>query len=68
MPEALKRFEMLPGDVDADHVERHALGARPAQRRQPVADLLEADAEAARRAVDVVALGLRRLEERLRTA
>src|ERR1700682_1572698 len=34
-------------DVDADHVERNPAGARSAQRRQPVAHLLEAHAEPA---------------------
>ena len=55
----------VAGDVDAQEVEGHALRAGPAQRRQPVADLLEARAEAVAQQLDVVALGARRLQERL---
>ena len=45
--------------------KRHALGARPAQRRQPVADLLEGNAEAALQDLDVVAGRLGRVAEQL---
>src|SRR6516225_10124513 len=45
----------IAGDVDPDEMEGNAFGARPAQRRQPVADLLEGDAEAILEDVDVIA-------------
>ena len=50
----------VAGDVDAHHVEGHALGPGPPQRREAVADLLEAGAEAVPEQLDVVALGLAR--------
>ena len=46
MPEPREALGDVAGDVDAHHVERHALGAGLAQGGQPVADLLEAGAEA----------------------
>ncbi len=55
----------VAGDVDAQEVEGHALGAGAAEGGEPVADLLEARAEAVREQLDVVALGARRLDERL---
>ena len=47
MPRRAEALGDVAGDVDADHVERHALGAGAPQGREAVADLLEADAEAA---------------------
>ena len=46
-------------------MERDPVGARPAERREPVADLLEARPEPVTEQVDVVALLLRRLQEAL---
>ena len=45
----------VAGDVDANEVKRHALLPRAPQRRQPMADLLEAGAEAPLQKFDVVA-------------
>ena len=55
----------IAGNVDAEHVERDALGTRAPQRRQPVAHLLEAGPEAVAEQLNVVALRLHRLEEGL---
>ena len=41
--------------VDAAEIERHALRARPLERREAVARLFEADPEAPRQPVDIVA-------------
>ena len=64
MPLALKRFEMLPATSMRIMWKGTPSRAGSAQRREPVADLLEADAEAAADDVDVVALLRGRLEER----
>ncbi|MPL99021.1 hypothetical protein SDC9_45234 [bioreactor metagenome] len=56
-------FRDIAGAVDPDEEERHAAGLRPLQCREPVAGGLEADAEAARQQLDVIALGLGRLDE-----
>ncbi len=53
----------VAGDVDAQQMEGDPLGARAAQRREAVADLLDAGPEAVPQEVDVVAHLLRRLEE-----
>jgi hypothetical protein len=67
MPEALKRFEMLPA-TSMRIMWKGRPRPRAPQRRVPVAHLLEAHAEAPAHDVDVVALALRGLEERRRTA
>uniref|UniRef100_UPI00311E46C1 hypothetical protein n=1 Tax=Thauera sp. SDU_THAU2 TaxID=3136633 RepID=UPI00311E46C1 len=53
----------VAGAIHPHEEERHAARIRPLQRRQAVADGLEADAEAPAEAVDVVAQLLRRGQE-----
>ena len=53
----------VPGRIDPQHEEGDAPGAGPAERGQPVRDLLDAGAELGAQPVDVVAVPLRRLEE-----
>ena len=63
-PRGREALADVAGDVDADQVERDALGARAAQVGQPVAHLLEAGPEAVAQQLDVVAFGPGRLVER----
>ena len=48
-------------DIDSDEMERHAFGVLPAQRRQPVTDLLETRAETMLEDIQIMARGTRRL-------
>ena len=53
----------VPGRIDPQHEEGHALGVRAAERRQPVRDLLDIGAELRGQPVDRVAMLLGRAEE-----
>src|SRR5258708_40341871 len=55
----------VAGDVDPNEMERHAFAAGPLVGREPVADLLEARAEAMAEELDVVPEGTGALEEGL---
>ena len=54
---------MLPAGSTAQHEERHALRARPAERRQPVRDLLDVGAELRAQPVERIAMFLGGAEE-----
>ena len=58
----------IAGRIDAQEEERHPARARPLQRRQAVAGLLEADAEPRRQRLDIVAQVARRPRRTARRA
>ncbi len=53
----------IAGRVEPDHEKRHAAGTRPLQRRQAMADLLEARAKTSGKHAEIVTESLGRIGE-----